>query len=67
METLRRAMEAKGLTAADLAAATGLTEHTIKKRLQNGGKWNLGEAVKVADTLGGTVETLFFEGRGKQA
>ena len=63
MENIRNAMEARGMTAEQLAQATGMSARKLQNKLDKNctGAWKLHEAVAVCKALNSQAELSFHE------
>ena len=57
VKTIKALAAARGLTHADIAAATGIAKGTLDRRMSKGG-WSLEESIKLAELFGVGLDDL---------
>jgi len=56
--TVRDTLHETGVTIANLAAATGISERTLTRRLRGNSDWTTSELARIAQRLGVSVTSL---------
>lgn len=59
-DNIKLLLKFKGWKHEDLCKKTGLTPHTLMRRLKDSSKWSMLEATSVAKAFNVSVEELFF-------
>ena len=65
-EYLKRLLEEKGMTQAELARRTGLTEASVSRYINGSRIPRISQAYEIAQVIGIDMNTLIFLGKGEK-